>query len=254
MDKVRSLVSSGAVDADLANAILTCGKKTFEMHAARNFARSTAAKGDLQAAEGLAGLLRDRSRKSWSAGGGVLTIARSLFCSKELVEIAFEGGDKVLLSGSIASGHDTSRSLLSSMVSSGLLAEAVVHSRIVGDSDPEVVFAAMADACMNARSRKYVSLLSAICEAVGPDRKSRLLLLDAAVAHAGGWLPVSPLNSQEKDKAMRLLALNYVPPSSTGTAKMRRRRAKTGVDKEYKTVTLNGFSEYCSERVEVLKC
>lgn len=252
MQEVQSLVSSGSSDEALSAALQSIGKASFCKQAARAFARRRAARGDLDAAEVLLAICRDKARKAW-CGSGTMALARSLFAADELVTISFEGERKVLLSREVLSGDADAAELgLSKMVSAGLLAEAVVHSRALEEgSRPDSVFSAMQKASPDSRSRRYVEVLSIIYAAAGSDGTARRMLVDAAVAHGGGWLPVAPPSSRDVDDSMRLAAL-YT--ASIGPAK-KKRPAKHGAA-EYKTVKLEGFAEsfFRSEKVQLIKC
>ena len=253
MQEVRSLVSSGSSDEALSAALRSIGKALFCKQAARAFARRSAARGDLDAAEVLLAICRDKARKAW-CGSGTMSLARSLFSADEVVTISFEGEKKVLLSREVLSGDAEAAELgLSKMVAAGLVAEAVVHSRALEEgSRPSAVFSAMAKASPDSRSRRYVDLLSIIYAAAGSDGTARRLLVDAAVAHGGGWLQVTPPSSRDVDESMRVAAL-YT--ASLGPAKKKRPAKREAA--EYKTVTLEGslaetFSR--SEKVHLIKC
>jgi hypothetical protein len=253
MQEVKSLVSSGSSDEALSAALQSIGKASFCKQAARAFAKRRAARGDLDAAEVLLAICRDKARKAW-CGSGALALARSLFSADDMVVISFEGEKKVLLSREVLSGDaGAAERGLSNMVAAGLVAEAVVHSRALEEGSSQgAVFSAMAKASPDPRSRRYVEVLSIIYAAAGSDGTARRMLVDAAVAHGGGWLPVAPPSSRDVDDSMRLAAL-YT--ASLGPA--RKKRPSKRAAAEYKTVTLEGpLAETLSrsEKVHLIKC
>lgn len=245
MDALRKACASG--DDAVAEAATAAGKKKFVRLASRAFARVAAGRGDLETAREIARLAMEGRRRRWF-GARETALARRLFGAEDALEMSFDGEDDVLVSREIVSGSGAREGLID-MVSRGLLAEAVVHARIIGDTDPEEVFSAMASVC-GAKAREYVGLLSVISARAGPDSYCRRLLLDSAVAHAGGWLSVKR-PAREDDTDARLEAL-YTVTRSREQKKKGKNSGKTGASAEYKTLSV-GDDCASAERVEVIR-
>ena len=253
METVREVVLSGESDALLAGSIYAAGRKSFVRECARGFARSFAAKGDMSAAtEILRVHASGAARKGWCTGA-TLSMARQVCGTPDVVHVHCDGEDEAIIKPGVVSGDDEDAvSGLRAMMSSGRVAEALAHSRIIGITAPSIVFDAVMGTCMTARTKQYVGMLRDVYHLVGVDREARKAILDAAVAFGSSDLRVLPPSVKETEERMRLRALYTAARPARFS---RARRGAPPAPSEVKCLDIGGMSEGEEQpRVEVVKC
>ena len=254
MEAVRDAVVSGQGDELLVAAIYSAGRRAFAKSAARAFARSQAARGDMASAGELVRLHGQRKPGAWCTEATV-ALARKVCGEPEAVEVHCEGEDRALIKASIVSGHAAeATSGLSRLLRDDEVADALAHARIVGPASPEVVFDAALGAGIGNRAKAYVELLREVHRIVGPDKQARGCLIDAAVAFGSGAVRVKPPSVREAEERMRMIALYSAPRRRAAQGGRGRGRGARVTTHDVKTLDIKGLGGEGETPVEVVKC
>lgn len=257
---VRDAVRTGTADNALTETVHAVGRTAFAKEAARAFARTRAALGDLASAAEIVRLVRPPSRgngsqRAWCTEA-TLALARTVLGTQEIVQVRCEGEDRVLIRSAVVSGDDDAAVAgLAAMMREDDVAGALAHARIIGITAPGLVINAVLALTLANRARQYVELLGRVHHLVGGDRQARRSILDAAVAVGTGDLRVMPPSAPEVQARMRLIALFAAPRRATadGDARPRRHAAPRGDADQVKCVDIEGLAEH-EAGVQVIKC
>lgn len=253
MESVRDVVVSGENDELLFAAIYSTGKRLFVKNAARAFARSQAARGDMASASEIVRIYNHKKAKAWCTEATV-ALARKVGGDIDAVQVHCEGEDKVVIKSSIVSGDVySSVSGLIDLLQRKEIADALAHSRIIGLTSPEIVFNAVLNTNINNRTKAYIELLWTIYQIVGADKEARNAILDSVIAFGSGDIKVKPPSIREAEERMRMIALYSAPKQKQSIT--RRSRKETGnTAADYKTLDIEGFGHEHEAPVEVVKC
>lgn len=206
MEGIAERVKNGCSDAELRDAISKAGRRNAYREACRAFARNGVTTGDVEAARDIVAMGR-ASPKKWCTAAA-LGAVRKAVSSDRVVEIKFDSASVVLSSEVMAAPSEDAASALACMINGGDVCGAITHCRALEACGAgEIGWESALKAASRGRRSLYIQYIREMYDACGKDAGARSMLLDAAVAVAGGELGLKRPSAEEAQRVLRNAAL-----------------------------------------------
>ena len=206
MEGIAESVKNGCSDAELRDAISKAGRRNAYREACRAFARNGVTTGDVETARDIVAMGR-ASPKKWCTAA-TLGAVRKAVSGDRVVEIKFDADTVVLSSEVMAAPSENAASALASMIKGGDVCGAITHCRALEACGAgEIGWESALKAASRGRRYLYIQYIREMYDACGKDAAARSMLLDAAVAVAGGELGLKRPSAEEAQSVLRNAAL-----------------------------------------------